>query len=179
MLKLREETGRPQYAMTFLTEISGGGVDLRATHRIVNSAERYDPAALRRALEEKYIFSMGSRPESGKFVWLTASGCWVLTPKTPWEEKSSVSALHGGILEPLLGIDAAVMAGGGALRYTRDAEEAEDLVRSGGALCAFLLPPPTMNELRDTVVAGEKMPQKSTYFYPKIITGLFMNKFEP
>jgi uncharacterized protein (DUF1015 family) len=179
MLKLREETGRPHYAMTFLTGISGGGVELRATHRIVDIGERYDPASLRRALEESFIFSEGCRPESGRFVWLTAGGSWVLTPKKPWEERSSIAALHCGILEPLLGIDAGVMARGEALRYTRDAGEAEELVGSGGAQCAFLLPPPTMDELRDTVVAGEKMPQKSTYFYPKIITGLFMNKFEP
>ncbi|MCL2004286.1 MAG: DUF1015 domain-containing protein [Oscillospiraceae bacterium] len=177
LLRLRAETGTPKYAMAFLTDIGSAGVDLWATHRAVLCADGVDEAALRRALENDYTLTEGDTPEDGTFVWLAASGAWTLTPKRPWTEKSSVAALHSGILEPLLGIGADALAGGKAIAYTRDAAEAKALVRDGRALCAFLLPPPKMSELRGTVLAGEKMPQKSTYFYPKIITGLFMRRF--
>jgi uncharacterized protein (DUF1015 family) len=171
LLKLREQTGQPQYAMAFFTEMSSPGVDLRPTHRVVTLP--HDPADLRKALEEKFTIS-----GDGPFGLVTQDGEVRLTPKRPSNEKSSVAALHNDILEPLLGIDAEAMAKGGALVYTRDIGEARGLVHSGKARSAFLLPPPEMRELRETVLAGEKMPQKSTYFYPKIITGLFMYLFE-
>ena len=51
-------------------------------------------------------------------------------------------------------------------------------MRSGKSQCAFLLNPTRVTEIRDVAAAGEKMPQKSTYFYPKLITGLVMNKMD-
>ncbi|MDR0325338.1 MAG: DUF1015 domain-containing protein [Oscillospiraceae bacterium] len=177
LLHLRGETGKPQHAMVFLADINSPGVDVWATHRVVSALNNYDEIALRRALEEGYTLSEGDLPKNGSFVWLTASGAWKLTPKRPWSANSSAAALHDDILGPLLGIDAENMAKGLNLSYTRDAAEAARLVRSEKAQCAFLLPPPKLSELRDTVLAGEKMPQKSTYFYPKIITGLFMRRF--
>lgn len=61
------------------------------------------------------------------------------------------------------------------LTYTRSLQEALDSVRNGESQCAFLLNPTRVTEIRDVAAAGEKMPQKSTYFYPKLITGLVMN----
>ena len=49
-------------------------------------------------------------------------------------------------------------------------------MQSGKAQCAFLLNPTKVTQIRDVASAGEKMPQKSTYFYPKLITGLVMNE---
>ena len=62
------------------------------------------------------------------------------------------------------------------LTYTRSFEEAIESVQSGESQCAFLLNPTRVTEIRDVAAAGEKMPQKSTYFYPKLITGLVMNQ---
>ncbi len=80
------------------------------------------------------------------------------------------------MLEKLFGIDAENMAQQINLTYTRDFGEAIDSVQSGVSQCAFLLNPTRVQEIRDVAAAGEKMPQKSTYFYPKLITGLVMNK---
>ncbi|MCL1807865.1 MAG: DUF1015 domain-containing protein [Oscillospiraceae bacterium] len=177
LLHLRETTGKPQHAMIFLTAMNDPGVDVWATHRVVTGMNWYGEETLRKLLEEKYTVTEGGHPDDGTFVWITESGKYTLTPKTPWTARSSVAALHDDILEPLLGIGAENMAKGKNLTYTRVAGEAEKLVQSGEAQCAFLLPKFTMGELRDTVLAGELMPQKSTYFYPKIITGLFMRRF--
>ena len=66
------------------------------------------------------------------------------------------------------------------LTYTRSLREALDDVNAGAYQCAFLLNPTRVEEIRDVAAAGEKMPQKSTYFYPKLITGLTVNQvYEP
>ena len=64
------------------------------------------------------------------------------------------------------------------LTYTRSFDEAVESVKSGKSQCAFILNPTRVTEIRDVAAAGEKMPQKSTYFYPKLITGLTMNRLD-
>ena len=86
--------------------------------------------------------------------------------------------LHTLILERVLGIDKENMANQKNLTYTRSADEALESVRTGKSQCAFLLNPTRVEEIGAVAAAGEKMPQKSTYFYPKLITGLVMNSLE-
>lgn len=80
--------------------------------------------------------------------------------------------LHEGILAPLLAIDPAAVQAGQFVRYQRDAAEAIAAVVSGEAQLAFLVQPVTLNQLRENTFAGEVMPQKSTDFYPKLLSGL-------
>ena len=87
-----------------------------------------------------------------------------------------VAVLHSLILEPLFGIDKQNMAEQKNLAYTRSAEEAVESVNRGEFQCAFLLHPTKVSQIRGVSLAGEKMPQKSTYFYPKLITGLVINE---
>ncbi len=88
-----------------------------------------------------------------------------------------VAVLHSLILEPCFGIDRENMARGENLRYTRDAAEAIAEVDAGTAQAAFIINPTRVRQIKDVALAGDKMPQKSTYFYPKIITGLLFNRF--
>ena len=87
-----------------------------------------------------------------------------------------VTVLHTLLLEQVLGIDRENMAKQINLRYTRSAEEAVASVRSGESTAAFLLNATKIEEIRAVAEAGDKMPQKSTYFYPKLKTGLVMNQ---
>lgn len=87
-----------------------------------------------------------------------------------------VSILHTLILEKHLGIDKENMAKQLNLTYTRDILEAIEAVDSGDYQCSFILNPTRVTEISDVAAAGEKMPQKSTYFYPKLITGMVMNQ---
>lgn len=89
-----------------------------------------------------------------------------------------VSILHTLILERALGIDRENMASQKNLTYTRDLNEALSTVESNEMQCAFILNPTRVEEIGAVAAAGEKMPQKSTYFYPKLITGLVMNNLE-
>jgi uncharacterized protein (DUF1015 family) len=59
--------------------------------------------------------------------------------------------------------------------YARDAEQALALVESGEYDAAFVLRPPPVEQIREVAASGESMPPKSTYFYPKLLTGLLFN----
>jgi uncharacterized protein (DUF1015 family) len=83
-----------------------------------------------------------------------------------------VAVLETEILEPLLGVTPADAAAG-RLLYSRDAEEAVEVARSKRGV-AFLVNPPTVVEMAAVALADEAMPQKSTYFFPKVPAGLVM-----
>lgn len=93
-------------------------------------------------------------------------------------QELDVTVLHTLILEKVFGIDPENMAKQINLTYTKIFDEAISSVDSGKAQCAFILNPTRVSEIRDVASNGEKMPQKSTYFYPKMITGLVMNQLE-
>lgn len=63
------------------------------------------------------------------------------------------------------------------IAYSHDDREAIASVRSGDYSCAFLLNPATVSQIMETADAGSRMPQKSTFFYPKALSGLMMRKF--
>ena len=88
-----------------------------------------------------------------------------------------VAILHELVLREGLGIGGEAVRGGEYISYTRDAEEAANAVRAGanGAQLALLLNPTPPAAIRDVARAGDRMPQKSTYFYPKLLTGLVIN----
>ncbi len=83
-------------------------------------------------------------------------------------------------LERLCEIDAAATAAGGRVLYTKSVPEALDWVDAGtnGADAAFLLEPTPVPEIVAVARAGDVMPQKSTYFYPKALSGLLINPHE-
>ncbi len=87
-----------------------------------------------------------------------------------------VSVLQKLVMEKILGIDNEALAGGEMVRYTRDASEAVHLVDREECRIAFLMNPTGVKEVTTIAEKGEKMPQKSTFFYPKLITGLVINK---
>jgi uncharacterized protein (DUF1015 family) len=64
------------------------------------------------------------------------------------------------------------------IEFTHDSGEAMAAVMSGRAGTAFLIRAPTASEVRAICVAGEKMPEKTTYFYPKLLTGLVFRTLE-
>jgi uncharacterized protein (DUF1015 family) len=85
-----------------------------------------------------------------------------------------VSLLHTLILEKQFGIGAAELAAYTHVAYTIDATEAIAKVNAGDYGAAFILRSTPVNQVREVAAAGDKMPQKSTYFYPKLVTGLVL-----
>ncbi|HZP83120.1 MAG TPA: DUF1015 domain-containing protein [Chthonomonadaceae bacterium] len=89
-----------------------------------------------------------------------------------------VTILQALVLDRTLGISWAALAHTPDVAYTRDEEEAVQKVQSGEYQLACLLQNPTVTEVRDVAAAGDKMPQKSTFFYPKLWSGLILRSLE-
>ena len=89
-----------------------------------------------------------------------------------------VTTLHVLLMEHILGVSTREAVNTDAVAYTHDAEEALAEVENGGCQAAFLLNPPSAAEMIAVSLKGEKMPQKSTYFFPKLVTGLVIHKVD-
>lgn len=89
-----------------------------------------------------------------------------------------VTILQGLVLDRTLGISWLDLAHTPNVAYTRDEEEAVQKVSSGEYQLSCLLQNPTVTEVRDVASAGDKMPQKSTFFYPKLWSGLVLRSLK-
>jgi uncharacterized protein (DUF1015 family) len=94
------------------------------------------------------------------------------------QQALDVVQLHTCLLEGVLKISEEAVREQKNVRYIRDIGEAMAQVRSGAANVAFLMNPARMSQVRDIAFAGEVMPQKSTDFYPKLLTGLTIYALE-
>lgn len=90
-----------------------------------------------------------------------------------------VTLLHELILDRTLGIDQKAQEAKTNIKYIKDTTEALERTAAGEGQVAFILNPTRLDQVRHVADAGEYMPQKSTYFFPKIATGLVFNKIDP
>lgn len=88
-----------------------------------------------------------------------------------------VSILQSLVLEDILGFTEESISRQENLFYVKDVNDSIENVRDGEYQAAFLLNATKIEEIKDVTETGERMPQKSTYFYPKCLTGLVINKF--
>ena len=121
-----------------------------------------------------------SRPEQNWLLRLNEQGKRRMeqsSHSTAWNE-IDVAVVHTLLLEDLLSISQEDVTDGKYIRYTRDAQEALQAVKTGEATRvqgALILNATLVRQVCDVAQADDRMPQKSTYFYPKLITGLVMN----
>jgi uncharacterized protein (DUF1015 family) len=93
--------------------------------------------------------------------------------------KTDVTLLHAGILEHILGITPQAQAAKTNLYYPQDATASLAALRSGTGNVLFLMNATPVAQVREVAEAGEVMPQKSTFFYPKVPTGLAIHTLDP
>ncbi len=199
---ISKEGDAQDYQMIFLCDMGHPGLVVFPTHRLVRDLESFDKATVLQKCEEYFDVEhfesaddmeqiLADKDAEGKkaFGFYTGGGEWyLLTLKdiavmdkllpdlSTASRQLDVTVLHTLILEQIFGIDKENMAAQINLTYTKFFEEALSSVDDGSAQCSFVLNPTKVTEIRDVASAGEKMPQKSTYFYPKMITGMVMNK---
>jgi uncharacterized protein (DUF1015 family) len=181
--------------MTFVN-MDAPGITILPTHRVVfgledfSSADFITKASQYFDVTELADFCLGSdliaeltKTPGESFIAATGDGNYILTPRPddiaplmaglPLKQSQlGVAQLHTVVLDKLLGLDQATITKLGNVHYIRDAQEAAGLVESGEADIAFLIKPITLDQLRDVSLSGEVMPQKSTDFYPKLLSGL-------
>jgi uncharacterized protein (DUF1015 family) len=88
------------------------------------------------------------------------------------QQSLDVVQLHKCLLESALKISEEALRNQENVSYCREAAEALSQVQSGKVQIAFLMNPVRMEQVRDIAFAGEVLPQKSTDFYPKLLSGL-------
>ena len=198
----RPSGGLPQPAwpesaamMTFINMDSEGLVIL-PTHRAVFGLEGFSPSKLLEAARPYFeieplpaydaaaaMARLSALCPKTAFIAVTSDGWHLMTAKpeavaaalheiSPRQRQLDVVQLHNLVLEKLLGISAEAIRNETHMRYWRDAGEAAAQVSRGEANVTFLMNPVTLDQLREVAFAGEVMPQKSTDFYPKLLSGL-------
>ena len=181
--------------MTFVN-MDAPGITILPTHRVLSGLESFSsPDFITKASQffeieelpneatgQQLIARLNETP-GDSLVAATGDGNYLLTPKPeaiapllaaqpPRQRALGVVQLHTVVLDHLLGLDAASVTQTGNVRYLREPAEAASLVTSGEADVAFLIKPVTLDQLRQISLSGDVMPQKSTDFYPKLLSGL-------
>ena len=189
--------------MTFINMDSPGLVIL-PTHRVVHGLESFSPDALRDharsyfSVEEvdpsidahRAIGILHAAGQAGTaLLGVTANRAFLFdTPRalasnlfhglSLRQQSLDVVQLHKCLLEGVLGISEEAIRDQTNISYVRDAAEALARVRKGAANIVFLMNPVRMRQVRDIAFAGEVLPQKSTDFYPKLLSGLTIYALE-
>ena len=198
-----EEDPPFDYLLTLFLESTAQPLTVLPTHRVIRGGGALSHDTLLAALSPLFDVEAGVSPQRlarefgatteggrGRFgLWSKSGGGAILEARRqafePWQSAGGESvreldvSLLGGALERIYGIDGAAVAGGERIEYTKSAAEAIDMVDRGGAGdAAFLLEPTPVPSIVAVAAAGDVMPQKSTYFHPKPLTGLVINPHE-
>ena len=195
------------YIMMMLVSMSNSGLFVFPTHRLIRDIEGFDETMLIGSLTEQFVVSkihftegdyasiiterLANTVDEKLFALYTGGNYYYLLKLKSLEsaldiegdmsdsyKQLDVTILHKLILEKYLSIDDENMRSQKNLVYTQQEAEAVKAVQEGKYKCAFLINPTKLSEIRSVALENEKMPQKSTYFWPKLVTGLVINKFE-
>ena len=163
-----------------LTALDDPGLVVLPTHRLLTRwpAGAADGFAAREVADlDALLAALAVAPEDAPALGLIVPGSVTLLTGTtlPGQsagERLDVAAIEREILIPHLGADQAALAHDEVLSYTKDAGEAQRLVASGEVAAALILRGIPKAAIAEVAEAGETMPQKSTYFFPKLLTGV-------
>jgi len=193
-----------EFVMMTFVSMESPGLLILPTHRVVHGLTSFSADAFRTRAREYFSVeeadpAMDAQRATGMLkaagragtalLAVTADRAFLLdTPKTVGsscfagfslrQQALDVVQLHRCLLENALGISEEAIRNQTNVAYVRDAAEALSRVRSGGANIAFLMNPARMQQVRDIAFAGEVLPQKSTDFYPKLLSGLTIYALE-
>ena len=201
----RERDGDPagdqpyDFVLMYLANLRGEGLAIYPTHRVVMARREVDPRFL--AAFDVRELPAGTSPAQVESqlnaidpatvafaLWRGSdqpaliaqvkdtSTVMMAMPGAPKALRAiDAAVLEALVLAPLLGLDGDQFLTTDQVRYVRGLETATDLVDSGEAGSAFLLRAPTVEQVQAVAAAGRVMPQKSTYFFPKLATGFLLN----
>jgi plastocyanin len=147
----------PEGQKWFLKALRSGG----KKQRLIGASFKRDPRYLILRLRNKRIMQRLAKEVSAALREL------------------DVSTLHVLILGHILGLSPEQQVSGETVYYSQDEEALLQALEKEDYQAAFILNPPKREEVLAIVAGGEKMPQKSTYFYPKLVSGLIINKIDP
>jgi uncharacterized protein (DUF1015 family) len=183
------------HVLMCLVALQDPGLTVFPTHRLVVGLDDAKKAALREAIERDWDNAPTDslEPPTGDTVrigYYDGGEPRMLTLKDPAiaaaalpDKPEPYRRLDTAVLEALLLTGALGMTEDdishlNGLDYARTAEQARERVDAGEADAAFFMAPTPVSHVRDVAAAGENMPPKSTYFFPKVLTGMVFNPLE-
>ena len=172
-------------AMAFVN-MDSPGLEILATHRVLSGLAGFDSAAFMKKLEGRRVDSLDelrqvfATPAPGKIRIGIAlrSGELRLFERDRKPGELDVKVLHEELLGRIMGISEEAVREQKHIEYVRGLDAAHSKVREGAAEIAFLLEPTTIEQVAEVAFSGGVMPQKSTDFYPKLLSGLTIYKLE-
>lgn len=194
-------TAAHNFILMYLTSMSEPGLLVLPTHRVLGSGVHIDAAALLQRFDEWFEAKpfarnelvalrayLAEHPERARFavglqgrddlLALSLKNPQVLdqlaATVTPTVRQLDVTVLDAVVLRGLLGIDCVAAEQAGELSYTHDDADAVAKLDAGAA-AVFVMNAPRLSAVAEVCLAGEVMPQKSTYFYPKLLSGLVLH----
>ncbi len=173
-----------QYVMATLVWTDAPGLTVLPTHRVIRGlssdvidslpdflSEKYDLTAVR----EDELDAALEREPSSSFAWWDGSRSVLARPKLP-VDATAAELLQQNVLAQQFGFDIEHLKTDPRIAYVEEAQQALALVRDGGYQAAFLLKPVPVRTITRYAQEGRCLPQKSTYFYPKLASGLVMRE---
>lgn len=187
-----------------LADMRDPAVGLFPTHRLIGGDVEPDVSALPRGIgAERLPGDVSARMVAERLLATSADGsaCWALVTREAWWvlrvvdrpavdclmdasrgpawRSLAISILHGVVLPALLGPEALhAVDERGSIGYSPDADAVAAAVRTGAALFGVLVAPPALEQMRQVCESGERMPHKTTYFYPKTLSGAVLRSLE-
>ena len=194
----RDPNAPYEYVMMTFVNINDRGLLVLPTHRVVHSLESFSAEDFRLAASKLFVieevrtgidgndatrllYEYGKKgtallaitADRGFLLHsLTSAGRQVVGGLSQRQQALDVVQLHKILLENVLKLSEESIRNQQNLNYVREASEALAQVRNGAANIAFLMNPCPVRTVREIALAGEVMPQKSTDFYPKLLSGL-------
>ena len=193
--------GDHRYILMCLVALEDPGLTVFPTHRLVGGLDEARTQALAQALERDFEIAevpveqidppwQGAHTRTplqmgyidhrdGRALRLTLKDQAIADEALPGRSQA-YRQLDTGVLEALLLKDALGLSDEDishlhGLFYARSTEEALSLVRDGAYDAAFFMRPTPVDQVSEIAAAGENMPPKLTFFYPKLLTGLLLN----
>jgi uncharacterized protein (DUF1015 family) len=178
-----------EYVMMTFVNMHSPGLRILATHRVLTDLPSFDAKAFLKKAGEKFTVLSFDTPGALKQILEQpaldkirigvaiqgADAIYLL--ERPRNGQLDVPVLHEDLIHGVLGITAEQVSDEHFIKYVRGLENATDMV-ANGAQIAFLLEATTVQQVADVSFGGGVMPQKSTDFYPKLLTGLTIYKIE-
>jgi uncharacterized protein (DUF1015 family) len=190
------KSDRLNYAMMYFCPMEGEGVVILPAHRVVTLPDGFDQEGFLQEVDRYFevekvsgggdedgteLLSSIEKKGKGSFgCCLDGNDLYIFTLRDPDPiakffpqtmndllKGLDVTILRSAIIEGIMGIDDPEIS------YTKDCAEAIKMTEGGNRI-AFLINPTKMEDVREVSLLGEKMPQKSTYFYPKVSSGLLL-----
>jgi len=169
-----------EYVMMFLSNAEDEGLIINPTHRVLKNMGNLDTASFLNKLGEEFKIEKMPYKDGISDIGYEEFTILIKDPEFVYRvslknnnsespNRLAVTLLHNNVFNKIIDEESA------GILYTKYLDEAVELVQNGEYEMSFILPELRASDIFDVVLTGDRMPQKTTYFYPKILSGLVFN----